>query len=105
MGCISADDANLLPAGKKIVRYDMSGVAACSQYNVHKLPPCLAWMPEAAVWTRHRTDGLSLGAGNLQEVRGAQDSEGDSDYEGKAAAGGVVDHSRSGEMIFGAAGF
>ena len=37
MGCVSADDTNFLPAGKKVVRHDMSGVAACSQYDVHKV--------------------------------------------------------------------
>src|ERR1700758_1097592 len=35
MGCVSADDANFLPAGKKVGRHYMSGVAACSKDDVH----------------------------------------------------------------------
>jgi hypothetical protein len=37
MGCVSADDTNFLAAGKKVGRYYLSGVAACSEYDVHKL--------------------------------------------------------------------
>ena len=48
---------------------------------------------------------LYLAAGSLQEVGGAYDSEGDSDYEREVAAGGIVDYRRVGEMIFGATGY
>ncbi len=37
MLCVSADDTNLLTAGKKVARHYMSGVAACSQYDVHRV--------------------------------------------------------------------
>jgi len=37
MSCVSTDDPNFLPAGKKVVGHYMSGVAACSQYYIHKL--------------------------------------------------------------------
>src|SRR5260370_42229686 len=32
---LSADDTNFLPAGKKVLRHCVSGVAACSKNNVH----------------------------------------------------------------------
>src|ERR1039457_5381546 len=37
MGCVSANAANFLSAGKKVGRHYASGVAACSQYDVHKV--------------------------------------------------------------------
>src|ERR1039457_3771781 len=37
MGCVSANAANFLSAGKKAGRHYASGVAACSQYDVHKV--------------------------------------------------------------------
>src|SRR5580658_3753868 len=37
MSCVSADDTNFLPTGKKVGRHYLSGVSACSQYNIHKL--------------------------------------------------------------------
>lgn len=37
MSCVSTDDPNFLPAGKKVVGHYMSGVSACSQYDVHKV--------------------------------------------------------------------
>jgi hypothetical protein len=37
MSGVSAYDTNLLPVGQKVVRHYLSGVAACSQYNIHRL--------------------------------------------------------------------
>lgn len=37
MSRVSTDDPNFLPAGKKVVGHYMSGVAACSHYDIHKL--------------------------------------------------------------------
>src|SRR5580658_2656973 len=52
MSCVSADDTNFLPTGKKVGRHYLSGVSACSQYNIHKLASlnlpayriCLPWL-------------------------------------------------------------
>jgi hypothetical protein len=47
IGCVSADDANFLPFGKKVGRHYMSGMAACSQYDIHRvisLTYCLSWV-------------------------------------------------------------
>jgi hypothetical protein len=41
MGCVSTDGPNFLPAGEKVVGHYMSGVAACSEYDVHKLTSML----------------------------------------------------------------
>jgi hypothetical protein len=35
VSCVSADDANLLLASQKILRHNVSSIAACSKYNVH----------------------------------------------------------------------
>jgi hypothetical protein len=37
MSGVSANYANFLSSGEKLVRHYMSGVAACSEYNEHRL--------------------------------------------------------------------
>src|ERR1700741_1179800 len=37
MSCVSTDSSNFLPAGKKVTGHYMSGVSACSQYDIHML--------------------------------------------------------------------
>ena len=61
MRCVSTNDANFLPAGKKIFRDYVSSVTACSKNDVIFDPPFQHWMRRVAFGLTQKNSATRLG--------------------------------------------
>lgn len=64
MSRVSADDTNLLPGGKKVLRHYVSGIAACSKNDVH-----------IGLHSHFGLDAADSGFGSRQKSQGTKSTE------------------------------